>query len=291
MDFLLFKLLPMLGSVFVFKAVVALATPKKDSGMTTTGMVEPAAMQSGGIGALSPTGPLLEKLDYWLVSNFNIAEPLDQLHMMLGRPVNPTPLQILHNKEMAVVLSAFFLFIILGPPGLALAPLAFFVPDALLKSKVQKRQQEILGNFAQFVDLTALMVESGADYLTAFDKICKVTRKKTDLELEIEKTLAEVSLGATRKDSLRHLADRVGVQELRSFVGLIIQSEELGTSLVGLLREFATDMRFRRLNKAEKLAAQAATKMLIPLFIFIFPTVFIMMLGPMAKQMITGGLF
>ena len=69
-----------------------------------------------------------------------------------------------------------------------------------------------------------------------------------------------------------------------------LQSDELGTSLVDLLRNYAADMRFRRLNKAEKLAAQAATKMLIPLMIFIFPTVFIMMLSPMIKSLIGGGL-
>jgi len=99
-----------------------------------------------------------------------------------------------------------------------------------------------------------------------------------------------VQLGYTRRDALKRLAMRTGVAEIRSFVGLIIQSDELGTSLVELLRNYAADMRFRRLNKAEKLAAQAATKMLIPLFIFIFPTVFIMMLAPMMKSLITGGL-
>jgi len=83
---------------------------------------------------------------------------------------------------------------------------------------------------------------------------------------------------------------RTGVQEIRSFVGLVVQSDELGTSLVELLRNYAADMRFRRLNKAEKLAAQASTKMLIPLMIFIFPTVFILMLAPMAKNLMSSGL-
>ena len=81
-----------------------------------------------------------------------------------------------------------------------------------------------------------------------------------------------------------------GVPEIRSFTGLIIQYDELGTSLVELLRNYAADMRFRRLNMAEKLAAQASTKMLIPLFIFIFPTVFILMLAPMMKSLVSGGL-
>jgi len=102
--------------------------------------------------------------------------------------------------------------------------------------------------------------------------------------------LNEISLGYSRRDALRRLALRTGLQEVRSFVGLIIQSDELGTSLVELLRNYAADMRFSEIEQSEKLAAQASTKMLFPLFMFIFPTVFIMMLAPMMKSLLTGGL-
>jgi len=135
-----------------------------------------------------------------------------------------------------------------------------------------------------------LMIESGQDYMTAFDRIVKISPKKTGLEREVEQVINEVQLGYSRRDALRRFALRTGLQEIRSFVGLIIQSDELGTSLVDLLRNFSADMRFRRLNKAEKLAAQASTKMLIPLFIFIFPTVFILMLAPMISDLLTGGM-
>ncbi|MCK5106889.1 MAG: type II secretion system F family protein, partial [Elusimicrobiales bacterium] len=100
----------------------------------------------------------------------------------------------------------------------------------------------------------------------------------------------EVQLGYSRRDALRRFSERTGIQEIRSFVGLIIQSDELGTSLVDLLRNFSGDMRFRRMNKAEQLAAAASTKMLIPLFIFIFPVVFILMLAPMVYDLFTGGM-
>jgi len=134
------------------------------------------------------------------------------------------------------------------------------------------------------------MIESGLDYMTAFDRIVKIAPVKTGLELEIERTINEVQLGYARRDALRRLAMRTGLQEVRSFAGLIVQSDELGTSLVELMRNYSADMRFRRLNKAEKLAAQASTKMLIPLFIFIFPTVFILMLSPMIMDLVTGGM-
>ena len=172
------------------------------------------------------------------------------------------------------------------------APMRATHTDAglMYRSRITRRQFEILGNFSSFVDLTALIIEAGSDYMVAFDRISKVVRRKTALEAEVEKTLNEVSLGGVRKEALRHFADRTGLQEVRSFVGLITQSEELGTSLVDLLRAFSTDMRFRRINKAEKLAAQASTKMLFPLIIFIFPTVFILMLAPMVVELVKGGM-
>ena len=133
-------------------------------------------------------------------------------------------------------------------------------------------------------------MEWGFDYRAAFAKIVSVAPKKTAVELELEKTINEVELGYTRPDALRHFADRTGLQEVRSFVGLIIQSDELGTSLVGLLRSFSADLRFRRLTQAEQLAAQASTKMLFPIMIFIFPTVFLLMLSPMIMNLVTGGM-
>jgi tight adherence protein C len=174
---------------------------------------------------------------------------------------------------------------------LVFAPLGFLLPDVFLYSgRVRARQEDIIHNFPTFVDLGALMIESGLDYMTAFDRIVKIAPVKTGLESEIEKTIDEVQLGYSRRDALRRLSMRTGLQEVRSFVGLIVQSDELGTSLVELLRNYSTDMRFRRLNKAEKLAAQASTKMLIPLFIFIFPTVFILMLSPMISDLVQGGM-
>jgi tight adherence protein C len=162
----------------------------------------------------------------------------------------------------------------------------------MFTGRVRPRQAGIMRNFPTMVDLMALTIEAGLDYMAAIERILKNVKatQRTELENELQKMINEVQLGYTRRDALKRLAMRTGVPEIRSFVGLIIQSDELGTSLVELLRNYAADMRFRRLNKAEKLAAQAATKMLIPLFIFIFPTVFIMMLAPMMKSLITGGL-
>jgi tight adherence protein C len=215
------------------------------------------------------------------------------MHMMMGRPLKPTPLEMLHLKEMLAGGAIVGLFLALGSPVVArFGIIGFFIPDSMFQGKIRQRQADIMRNFPTMVDLMALTIEAGLDYMAAIERILKNVKQsqRTELENELQKMINEVQLGYTRRDALKRLAMRTGVAEIRSFVGLIIQSDELGTSLVELLRNYAADMRFRRLNKAEKLAAQAATKMLIPLFIFIFPTVFIMMLAPMMKSLVQGGL-
>ena len=240
---------------------------------------------------LRPQENILDRVALFVLNTFNLQKGLEEMCVLLGSPIKPLPVDILYQKiYYAVGLPLVFIVVFKAPILIILLPLGFYLPDLQIKGEIQKRQSDMLGNFATTVDLTALVIESGLDYMTAFERIVKIAKQKTLLEVEIEKTLNETKLGYSRREALERLAARTGVQEIRSFVGLIVQSDELGTSLVDLLRNFSTDLRFRRLNKAEKLAAQASTKMLIPLFIFIFPVVFIMMLAPMIADFLKGGM-
>jgi tight adherence protein C len=225
------------------------------------------------------------------LQTFHLEKRLEMLHMQLGSPDNPQPVDILQTKvicALAIPPAVMLLFQAFWP--IVLVPLCFMLPDVFIKTKIQQRQAEILGNFSTTVDLAALIIESGLDYLTAFERIIKVSKEKTILEEELDKTIGEIKLGYSRREALERFAARTGVQEVRSLVGLIIQSDELGTSLVDLLRNFSTDLRSRRLSRAEKLAAQASTKMLFPMFMFIFPTIFILILSPMLGGLMSGGL-
>lgn len=288
---LLMVSLSVIGALAVFVAAQRLFSTKAEAPGSLKVLAGEDRKDVSSFAALDPSKGFLDRLDLFLAKNMGFESRLEELHMLLGRPDTPNPLQILHYKETAaLILPAFLLSMLSSPIVLLAAPLGFLLPDLMFSSKVRKRQDEILRNFPTMVDLSALIIESGLDYMTAFDKIIKMATKKTELEIEIEKTINEVQLGYSRRDALKRLAMRTGIQEIRSFVGLIIQSDELGTSLVDLLRNFSADMRFRRLNKAEKLAAQASTKMLIPLFVFIFPTVFILMLAPMIMDLLKGGL-
>ena len=282
-----------LGSAAFYTAIHRMFAPPPDDEQDLSKLAKKEVGTSSAFSGLNPNGGLVERLDLFLLKTLRLDVKLEELHMMLGRPQKPTPLDILHLKEVFALAFGTLAFLGTGQWPMALFGAAgFFVPDSLFNARVRARQASIMRNFPTMVDLMALTIEAGLDYMAAIERILKNVRpdQRTELENELQKMINEVQLGYTRRDALKRLAMRTGVPEIRSFVGLIIQSDELGTSLVDLLRNYAADMRFRRLNKAEKLAAQAATKMLIPLFIFIFPTVFIMMLAPMMKSLVSGGL-
>ena len=283
-----------LGSVAFYTALSRLLAPPAEADETDLSrLAKKEVGTSSAFSSLNAHGTLLEKLDLFLLRTFHLDVKLEEVHMMMGRPQKPTPLEMLHLKELLAAGFCVGIYVLTDEPVMAAFGLVgFFIPDSIFKARIRARQADIMRNFPTMVDLMALTIEAGLDYMAAIERILKNVRvtQRTELENELQKMINEVQLGYTRRDALKRLAMRTGVPEIRSFVGLIIQSDELGTSLVELLRNYAADMRFRRLNKAEKLAAQASTKMLIPLFIFIFPTVFIMMLAPMMKSLIQGGL-
>jgi len=280
------------GSFAAFAAVQRFFSPREEERSLMSDISDIAGKETSVFNKLEGSKNFWDKLDLLLARGMGQEKKLEETYMLLGSPRNTDPLKMLHVKQiLAALLPALLFMPTQSPLVLIFVPLGFLLPNAAYYSrKIRARQEDIIRNFPTFVDLSALMIESGLDYMTAFTRIVQIAPVKTGLELEIERTINEVQLGYSRRDALRRLSLRTGLQEVRSFVGLIIQSDELGTSLVELLRNYSADMRFRRLNKAEKLAAQASTKMLIPLFIFIFPTVFILMLAPMISDLMIGGM-
>ncbi len=284
------KLLVMIGAGAVFVGIFRLFAPATER----TDIVDIAVRRyksTSSFARLDPENKLVDRVAVFCLHTFHLEDNLEEMYLQLGSPEKPQPVDILYTKIIAAVaIPAAMMLLFKSFWPILFVPLCFVVPDVLIRSKIQKRQAAILGNFSTTVDLAALIIESGLDYLTAFERIIKVAREKTILEEELDKTIGEIKLGYSRREALERFAARTGVQEVRSLVGLIIQSDELGTSLVDLLRNFSADLRSRRLNKAEKLAAQASTKMLFPLFMFIFPTIFILILSPMLGGLLSGGL-
>jgi tight adherence protein C len=154
----------------------------------------------------------------------------------------------------------------------------YLFPDLWLRQQVQRRQKEIRLALPNALDLLTISVEAGLGFDAA---LLRVTEKyKNGLTEEFTQVLNEVRLGRPRLEALDDMGRRVGVEELHSFIQALIQSEQLGVGIAKVLRIQSEEMRRKRRQRAEEQAAQASLKMLFPMIIFIFPTIFIVLMGP-----------
>lgn len=165
----------------------------------------------------------------------------------------------------------------------------FAYPDLWLKRTLQARHRSIQRSLPFVLDLLTLSVEAGLDFMTALQR--NIQRRAVDaLNEELIRVVREIQLGKTRSQALRDLGRRVDLSDLRSVVQALVQADELGVSIGSILRIQADQMRQRRFERAEKLANEAPVKMLFPLMVFIFPAVFLILLGPIINRLIQEGL-
>jgi tight adherence protein C len=160
----------------------------------------------------------------------------------------------------------------------ALGGLGFIAPDWFLSMRMRARRETIRGELPDALDLLAVSVEAGLGFDGAVSKLTE--HMHGPLIDEFALMLNEIRVGEQRSTALRKMADRVDAAELSNFVRAVIQAEQLGISLGRILRVQATDTRLRRQAAAEEKAMKAPIKMLFPTVIFIFPAMFIVVLGP-----------
>ena len=170
-------------------------------------------------------------------------------------------------------------------PSIALLCVLIFIlyPSAWLKSQIRKRHLSILKALPNLLDLLTLSVEAGRDFLTALREITE-RRANDPLNEELIRTLHEIQLGKARQTALKEMGNRVRQPELTSVLNAIIQADELGVSIGQLLRIQGDQLRAKRFARAEKLANEAPVKILFPVVIFIFPAVFLILMGPILSQ-------
>ena len=159
-----------------------------------------------------------------------------------------------------------------------LGALGFLAPDWVLSFKLRARREAIRGDLPDALDLLAVSVEAGLGFDGAVTKLTE--HMDGPLIDEFALMLNEIRVGETRSVALRKMADRVDAAELSNFVRAVIQAEQLGISLGRILRVQAADSRLRRQAAAEEKAMKAPIKMLFPTVGFIFPAMFIVVLGP-----------
>jgi len=159
-----------------------------------------------------------------------------------------------------------------------LGALGFFAPDYGLTLKARGRKERVRAELPDALDLLAVSVEAGLGFDGALAKIKE--HMDGPLAEEFALMLSEMRIGESRQEALKRLSDRVDVPELSAFTRAIIQADQLGTSLGRILRVQAADARLRRQAAAEEKAMKAPIKMLFPTVLFIFPAMFLVILGP-----------
>lgn len=162
--------------------------------------------------------------------------------------------------------------------GLVLAAAGFIAPDWIVTIFARRRREFIRAELPDALDLLAVSVEAGLGFDGAVAKITE--HMEGPLAEEFALTLSEMRIGESRQEALKRLAERTATSEVTSFARSIIQADQLGTSLGRILRVQAADTRLRRQAAAEERAMKAPIKMLFPTVLFIFPAMFLVILGP-----------
>lgn len=164
--------------------------------------------------------------------------------------------------------------------------LGFFLPRYALRRMIRSRQQLVRWGLADALDLMVISIEAGLGLNAAMMKVSSELKEvHPDICDEFELANLEIRVGRERDEALRNLADRTGVDDLRSLVAMLIQTDKFGTSIARAIRAFSDSLRTKRRQRAEQAAQKAAVKLLFPLACFLFPTLFIAILGPAALQL------
>jgi tight adherence protein C len=173
------------------------------------------------------------------------------------------------------------------PLTLALAVAAglagYYLPDFLLQVRIARRRERIQKALPDALDLMVVCVEAGMGMDAAINRVAKEIRLTSpDLGEEFALLNLELRAGKARQDALRNLAVRTDIGAINSLVTLLIQTDKFGTSVASALRVFSDSFRTQRFQKAEEMAAKLPVKLIIPLIFFIFPSLFVVVVGPAA---------
>lgn len=192
-------------------------------------------------------------------------------------------------------LAAFMVFFVLSPkrdPNALLytisgAALGYFFPVLWIKGKISKRQDSILKALPDALDLLTICVEAGLGFDQAMGKVYE--KWDNDLAIGFGRVLREIQLGKLRREALRDMSERMGVPDVQSFTAAVIQADQLGVSMTKILRVQSDQMRVKRRQRAQEKAHQAPVKMMIPMVLLIFPSLWIVLLGPAVVFLIESG--
>ncbi|MFO7559451.1 MAG: type II secretion system F family protein [Desulfobacterales bacterium] len=164
-----------------------------------------------------------------------------------------------------------------------LALIGFYLPDAVLKIMIDRRKVKIFEELPDAIDLFVVCTEAGMGLDAAISKTAnEMATNNSVLSEELKFFNLEIRAGKSRQHALRNLARRTDLEELNSLVTLLIQADRFGTGIAKTLRVFSDSFRNTRYLKAEEIAAKLPVKLVVPLILFIFPALFVVLVGPVA---------
>ncbi len=220
-------------------------------------------------------------------------ERLNKLILLAGRPYRLTVAKLIGLKVLAAISVAVisviytdgrpfvvrFLIVVFG------AMLGFYLPEYWLVREKKKRQKEITKALPDTLDLLTTCIDAGLGFDAAIQKVSE--KWNNPLAQEFRMASIEMNMGFSREEALRHIIERTEVPEVTSFIAVLIQAHRLGVSISNVLHQQSRQLRLRRRQWAEEEAHKAPVKMLIPLALFIFPAIFIVILGPAIPRFLT----
>lgn len=258
----------------------------------------------------------LEELELELPFRERVLKPaLQQMLLMLGKfSISKNAEKVKRNLEMAGnpgglsptafvgvrttigllgLIVGFYLMMLMGLPlisrllySVLAGGIGYTVPGIWLGRKIKARKHGILKAMPDALDLLTISVEAGLGFDLALQRVAD--KWDNDLSKEFQRVISDTRLGTPRRDAMRMMADRCGVDDLTNFVQAIIQAEQLGVSIGKILKVQSDQMRVRRRQRAEELAHQAPIKMLFPMAFLIFPSILVVILGPAVPKLMQG---
>ena len=226
------------------------------------------------------------------VASTSFTQTTEKRLALAGNPGNMRVADWLGVKAVGALVGAgLFIFLFIFPAILSFIPVpvnfvmvpvgllfGYTAPEFWLGGRVKKRQKAVLLQIPDALDLLTISVRAGLGFDGALGKV--VEKLKGPLTEEFRRALAEIRVGKPRRDALRDIVPRTEVPALTNFIGAIIQAEQLGVSISKVLQVQSEQLRIERRQRAEEMAAKAPIKMLFPLVGCIFPSLFIVILGP-----------
>ncbi|MEU4604434.1 type II secretion system F family protein [Kribbella sp. NPDC023972] len=279
-----------LGLAIVLAVISISARPAEGGVATALATIDSHYTRGAPVDIASKRDPFAA-LPGWLqglavrLSPTGIATKLQRRLDLAGNPSGWTPDRVLAAKGLGLLIlgglgglygmRGFGLLVVATTVG---AAAGFFLPDVLLYNVGTKRQQKIQKALPDALDLLTVCVEAGLGFDAAIAQVARNTHGP--LAAEFSRALQEMQIGTSRPQALRAMTDRTTVPELRSFVSALVQAGELGISIADVLREQAREMRLRRKTRSEEKAQKVPVKILFPLVFCLFPSMFVVIIGP-----------